>query len=61
MSQLFASGGQSIGASALVLPMNIQDWFPLGMCVLKFEAKLSFDLITPFVETYAKECQQKSV
>ena len=31
MSQLFASGGQSIGvsASASVLPMNIQDWFPL--------------------------------
>ena len=30
MSQLFVSGGQSIGASALasVLPMNIQDWFP---------------------------------
>ena len=32
MSQLFASGGQSIGASASasVLPMNIQGWFPLG-------------------------------
>ena len=32
MSQLFASGGQSIGvsASASVLPMNIQDWLPLG-------------------------------
>ena len=30
MSQLFASGGQSIGASASVLPMNIQRWFPLG-------------------------------
>ena len=32
MSQLFASGGQSIGGSAStsVLPMNIQDWFPLG-------------------------------
>ena len=32
MSQLFASGGQSIGVSAWasVLPMNIQDWFPLG-------------------------------
>ena len=32
MSQLFASGGQSIGVSASisVLPMNIQDWFPLG-------------------------------
>ena len=32
MSQLFTSGGQSTGASvsASVLPMNIQDWFPLG-------------------------------
>ena len=32
MSQLFTSGGQSIGASAStsVLPKNIQDWFPLG-------------------------------
>ena len=31
MSWLFASGGQSIGTSALVLPMNIQDWFCLGL------------------------------
>ena len=31
MSQFFASGGQSIGASASVLPMNIKDWFPLGL------------------------------
>ena len=32
MSQLFAWGGQSIGVSALasVLPMNTQDWSPLG-------------------------------
>ena len=32
MSQLFTSGGKSIGAlaSASVLPKNIQDWFPLG-------------------------------
>ena len=32
MSQFFASGGWSIGASASAsfLPMNIQDWFPLG-------------------------------
>ena len=32
MSQLFASGSQSIGVSAStsVLPMNIQDWSPLG-------------------------------
>ena len=33
MSQIFASGGQMIrfSASALVLPKNIQDWFPLGL------------------------------
>ena len=33
MSWLFTLGGQSIGtsASASVLPMNIQDWFPLGL------------------------------
>ena len=30
MSQLFSSGGHSIGASTSVLPMNIQNWFPLG-------------------------------
>ena len=33
MSQLFVSGSQSIGvsASASVLPVNIQGWFPLGL------------------------------
>ena len=33
VSQLFSSGGQSIGtsASASILPMNIQGWFPLGL------------------------------
>ena len=33
MSQFFTSGGQSIGvsASASVLPMNIRDWFSLGL------------------------------
>ena len=35
MSHLFASGGQNIGAwvsaSLPILPMNIQDWFPLGL------------------------------
>ena len=33
MSQLFASGSQSIGASAsaTIFPMNIQDWLPLGL------------------------------
>ena len=36
MSQLFASGDQSTGASASasVFPMNIQNWFPLGMTIL---------------------------
>ena len=36
MSQLFISGSQSIGvsASASVLPINIQDWFPLGLTAL---------------------------
>ena len=35
MSQFFTSGGQSIGVSAstLVLPVTIQDWFPLGLMV----------------------------
>ena len=31
MSRFFASGGQSVGASLSVLPMNIQSWFPLGL------------------------------
>ena len=42
VSQFFASGGQSIGvsASALVLPMNIQDWFPLGwMGLISLQSK----------------------
>ena len=31
MSRLFASSGQSTGASASVLPMSIQSWFPFGL------------------------------
>ena len=36
VSQFFTSGGQSIGVSAWtsVFPMNIQDWFPLGLTSL---------------------------
>ena len=39
MSQFFASGGQSIeaSASASVLPVNIQDWFPLRLSGLTWE------------------------
>ena len=41
MSWLFASGGQSIGASssASVLPMSIQDLFPLGFIGLTLQSK----------------------
>jgi len=41
MSQLFSSGGQSIGAtaSASVLPMNIHGWFPLGLNGLILQSK----------------------
>ena len=47
MSQLFPSSGQSIGvsASSSVLPMNIQDWFPLGwtgwICLLPRDSQVS--------------------
>ena len=41
MSQFFTLGGQSIGASASssVLPMNIQDWFPLRLTGLILQSK----------------------
>ena len=41
VSQFFASGGQSVGtsASASVLPMNIQDWFPLALNGLILQSK----------------------
>ena len=42
MSRLFASSGQSIAASASasVFPMNIQDWFPLGLtCSISLQSK----------------------
>ena len=42
MSQFFASGNQIIGASAStsVLPMHIQDWFPLGWtCLISLQSK----------------------
>ena len=42
LSQLFASGGQNIGVSALasVLPVNIQGWFPLELtCLISLQSK----------------------
>ena len=40
MCCLFASGDQSIGASAWVLPINIQYWFPLGLTGFIFKGLL---------------------
>ena len=40
VSQLFALGGQNIGASASVLPVHIQGWFPLGLtCLISLLSK----------------------
>ena len=41
-SQFFTSGGQSIGVSASVLPMNIQIWSPLGLTgLISLQSKVS--------------------
>ena len=52
MSQFFALGGQSIGvlASVSVPPMNIQDWFPLGLTGLILQFK---ELLRVFPNTTA--------
>ena len=46
MNNLFTRGGRSIGASASVLPMNIQGWFPLGL--------------TGLISLLSKNCQESS-
>ena len=60
MRPFFASGGQSIGASptASVLPMNIQDWFPLrwtGLIVLQSK-RLSRVFSTPQFKSISSWC-----
>ena len=57
VSWLFASGGRSIGASASasVLPMNIQGWFPLGLTGLI--SWLSRRLSEVFSRTIIQKCQ----
>ena len=48
MSQLFASDGQSLGASASVLPMNSLDWFPLGLTgLISLQSKGLFQESSP--------------
>ena len=57
MSWLFVSSGQSLGASASpsVLPMNIQDWFPLGLTgLISLQSK---GLIKVFFNTTVKKHQ----
>ena len=55
MSQFFASGDQSTGASASVLPMNIQDWFPLGWTGwISLQSK---GLSRVFANTTVQKCQ----
>ena len=57
MSQFFASGGQNIGASgsASVLPMNIQDWLPLGL--IRLNSLLSKGLSRVFSNTTVQKHQ----
>ena len=55
VSQFFASGGQSMGASASVFPMNIQDWFSLWLTGLI--SLLSKGLSRVFSNTIAQKHQ----
>ena len=58
-------GGQSIeaSASASVLPMNIQDWFPLGLtCLISFQSKgLSWVFSNTTVQKHQFFCAQPSL
>ena len=64
MSQFFASGDQNLGvsASASVLPMNIQDWFPLGLTSLisllskGLSRVFSFESISSSVFSFLHTC-----
>ena len=65
MSWLFTSGGQSTGvsASASVLPVSIQDWFPLGLTglIALQSKKLSRDFSNTIVEKHQFFCAQSSL
>ena len=63
MSQLFTSGGQSTGtsASASVLPMNVQGWFPLGWTGLILQSKkLSRVFSSTTVWKQCRVCRSKT-
>ena len=65
VNQLFALSGQSTGASALasVLPVNIQDWFPLGLTgLISLQSKgLSRVLLSTTVQKHQFSCTQLSL
>ena len=55
VSQFFTSGGQSIGvsASASVLPVNIQDWFPLGLIgLISLQSKIQAPRLLKIQRSY---------
>ena len=58
MSRLFASGGQSTGASASVLPINIKGWFLLGLTVGNNTFSPYYSLILAVI-TFGCPCSRK--
>ena len=61
MSQFFTSGGQRTGvsASASVLPVNIQHWFPLGWTgdsLLEIKPRLDFWVMWPLAHFFTSVC-----
>ena len=61
MSQLFISGDQSIGASASasVLPMNIQDWFPLRLTrLIPLQSERFLEVFSSLLRTLCCEISQ---
>ena len=64
VSQLFVSGGQGIGASASVLPMNIQGWFPFRINwfdLLAVRGTLKYSLTPQFESISSSTLSQPSL
>ena len=57
MSQLLTSGGQNIGATASVLPVNIQGWFPLGLIGLTSLQSMRLSSLLQHRDLKAPLCQ----
>ena len=60
MNWLFTTGGQSTGASALVLPMNVQGWFPLWLTGLIFLLSKGLVEFSPAPQFKASILQQSA-